>query len=184
MIKRIFDIIFSFMGLVLLVPFILFVWLFACFDTNSNGIFLQARIGQFGKSFTIYKFRTIHPNSNTVSEIGTVLRRLKLDELPQLLNVLQGTMSVVGPRPDVAGYYDVLDGEDRLILNLKPGLTSLAALKYSNEEAILATQENPLKFNDTILFPDKVKLNLEYYYNRSFFGDLKIIWQTVFVLFE
>jgi lipopolysaccharide/colanic/teichoic acid biosynthesis glycosyltransferase len=184
MIKRIFDIIFSFIGLVLLFPFILLIWLLACFDTSSNGIFLQSRIGQFGIPFTIYKFRTIQLNSNTVSAIGAVLRRLKLDELPQLLNVLQGTMSVVGPRPDIAGYYDVLVGENRLILNLKPGLTSLAALKYSNEEAILATHENPLGYNDTILFPDKVKLNLEYYYNRSFFGDLKIIWETVFVLFR
>jgi len=184
MIKRIFDIIFSFLGLILVLPFLLLVWLFVCFDTGSNGIFLQARIGRFGTPFTIYKFRTIHPKSNTVSTIGTFLRRLKLDELPQLLNVLQGNMSVVGPRPDIAGYYDKLAGDNRLILNLKPGLTSLAALKYSKEEAILATQENPLEYNDTVLFPDKVKLNLEYYYTRSFFGDLKIIWQTVFVLIK
>jgi len=184
MLKRSFDIFFSIICLIVLFPIILIVWLLASAATNSNGIFLQARIGQFGKSFTIYKFRTIQLNSKTCSKFGAFVRRLKLDELPQLLNVLQGTMSIVGPRPDIAGYYDKLNGENRLILNLKPGLTSSAALKYSNEEAILATQENPLKYNDTVLFPDKVKLNLEYYYTRSFFGDLKIIWRTVFVLFK
>jgi lipopolysaccharide/colanic/teichoic acid biosynthesis glycosyltransferase len=108
------------------------------------------------------------------------MRKHKLDELPQFFNVLIGNMSIVGPRPDIEGYYDKLEGEDRKILELKPGITSEASLKYYNEEAILEQQENPLLYNDTVIFPDKVRMNLEYYYNRSFWDDLWIIWSTVF----
>lgn len=116
----------------------------------------------------------------TISRFGNFIRKTKIDELPQLLNVLMGQMSIVDPLPDVPGYYDKLQGTDRKILELKPGLTSPATLKYVNEETLLAQQENPLHYNDTILFPDKVKLNLYYYHTRTFFGDLKIIWQTLF----
>ena len=108
------------------------------------------------------------------------MRHSKLDELPQLWNIIIGNMSFVGPRPDIAGYYDLLQGENRKILELKPGLTSLASIKYAHEEYILAQQENPLGYNDTVIFPDKVKMNLEYYYSNSIYGDLKIIWKTVF----
>lgn len=179
MLKRLFDIIFVFISLVLLFPILLICWLLACLDTNSNGLFLQPRVGQFGKLFTIYKLRTMHVRTTKVSNIGAFLRTYKLDELPQLLNILKGDMSIVGPRPDIAGYYDTLQGEQRKILELKPGLTSLAAIKYDNEEQLLAQQENPLQYNDTVLFPDKVKLNLAYYHNHTFFGDLKIIWRTL-----
>ncbi|PCH52515.1 MAG: LPS biosynthesis sugar transferase [Flavobacteriaceae bacterium] len=183
MIKRIFDILFAFISLVVLLPIVLASWLVACVTTNSNGIFLQERIGQYGKPFTIYKLRTMHFRTNKVSKLGAFFRRYKLDETPQLLNVLQGNMSVVGFRPDIAGYYDRLQGENRKVLELKPGLTSAAAIKYANEEAILEKQTHPLKYNDEVLFPDKVKLNLDYYYNRTFWGDIKIIWQTVLILF-
>ena len=184
MIKRFFDIIFSLVAIILWSPILLVCWLLASMDTASNGLFLQMRIGQFGQPFTIYKLRTMHASTQEISAIGAFLRRFKLDELPQLVNVLQGSMSIVGPRPDVAGYYDLLEGKDRLILNLKPGLTSTAAIKYTNEESLLSKQGDPLKFNDTIIFPDKVKMNLEYYYTRSFVGDLRIIWETVVVLFK
>jgi lipopolysaccharide/colanic/teichoic acid biosynthesis glycosyltransferase len=107
------------------------------------------------------------------------LRKTKWDELPQLWNVLCGEMSFVGPRPDLFGYYDKLTGEKRKILELKPGITSEAALKYANEEELLSKQENPKEFNDLILFPDKVKMNLDYYYNHTFIRDLKIILKTV-----
>lgn len=184
MLKRIFDIFFSLIGFIALFPILLFVWVLAAINTRSNGLFLQKRIGQFGKPFHIYKFRTMHYKTNEVFKLGRFLRKLKLDELPQLINVLIGEMSLVGPRPDIPGYYDTLAGENRKILELKPGLTSLAALKYTNEDHILAKQENPLKYNDEVLFPDKVRLNLDYYYNRAFWGDIKIIVKTIVVLFK
>ncbi len=184
MLKRTFDLFFASISVLLLLPLFSFAWLLACMDTQTNGIFIQKRIGRYGKPFLIYKLRTIQPKRAEISNIGSFLRKLKLDELPQLINVLQGTMSMVGPRPDIAGYYDVLEGEERLILNLKPGLTSEAAIKYVNEETLLKQQKNALHYNDTVLFPDKVQLNLAYYYNHTFFGDLKIIWKTFLVVFK
>jgi lipopolysaccharide/colanic/teichoic acid biosynthesis glycosyltransferase len=180
--KRIFDIVFSVLILFLFSWLLLLAWLLAIVDTRTNGIFKQERIGQFGNKFKIYKLRTfqINPSGDdvTISRIGQMLRNYKLDELPQLINVLKGEMSIVGPRPDVEGYYDVLEGEERKILELKPGLTSLASLKYYNEDEILEKQDFPLEYNDVVLFPDKVKLNLEYYYHYSILGDLKIILET------
>ena len=159
----------------------------AAIDTNTNGVFIQHRIGQFGIPFKIYKFRTMQVSpaseSDRISAVGKFLRRYKLDELPQLFNVLNGEMSVVGPRPDLAGYYDLLEGDNRKILQLKPGLTSPAALKYSNEDQLLAKQELPLVYNNTVIFPDKVKLNLDYYHQRSFWGDITIVMKTVWFLF-
>lgn len=114
-----------------------------------------------------------------ISAFGRFLRKSKIDELPQLYNVLIGEMSFVGPRPDIPGYYDTLTGEARKVLELKPGLTSEASLKYFDEETLLAKQQDPLLYNDTTLFPDKVRMNLKYYYKRSFLGDLRIIWKTV-----
>ena len=182
--KQIFDSCFALVGVILLFPILIITWILACIDTNSNGFFLQIRIGQYGKEFTIYKLRTLHLKRNSVSKIGAFLRKFKLDELPQLLNVLQGSMSVVGFRPDIPGYYDKLKGKDKVLLKLKPGLTSLAAIKYANEENLLAQQDNPLKYNDEVIFLDKVKLNIEYYYNRTFWGDIKIIFQTLRALFK
>ena len=182
MIKRLFDILFAITTLLLLGWLIIICWLLASIDTNSNGLFIQKRIGQFGKPFNIYKLKSMreHHGQKTISRFGNFIRKTKIDELPQLFNVLIGNMSVVGSRPDVPDYYDKLQGEERKILELKPGLTSLATLKYANEETLLAQQENPLHYNDTILFPDKVKLNLHYYHTHTFFGDLKIIWKTMF----
>lgn len=184
MVKRFFDILFSAAMLFLLVGLFLIVWIGAAIDTKSTGFFLQDRVGQFGKLFKIFKFRSMHLNSDHISRYGSFIRKYKLDELPQLLNVLIGEMSIVGPRPDISGYYDQLKGEDRLILELKPGLTSEAAIKYVNEAAILKQQKNPLKYNDEIIFPDKVKMNLAYYFNHTFLGDLKIIWKTVLTIFK
>jgi lipopolysaccharide/colanic/teichoic acid biosynthesis glycosyltransferase len=153
----------------------------ASIDTQSNGLFIQERIGQWGRIFKIYKLKTMHPATAKISSLGWFLRKSKIDELPQLWNVLKGDMSFVGPRPDIAGYYDLLQGEARKILELKPGITSEASIKYANEETLLEQQENPLEYNDIVIFPDKVRLNLDYYYNRSFFGDMVIIVKTVFV---
>lgn len=177
-IKRLFDILFSGLALLCIGWLIVICWFLAALDTKANGFFLQKRVGQHGKLFTIIKLRTM--KDGAVTPIGAFFRKTKIDELPQFLNVLIGNMSVVGPRPDIVGYYDVLEGENRKILRLKPGLTSEASLKYFNEEYLLAQQKNPLEYNDTIIFPDKVKMNLDYYHNRSFFGDLRIVFATVF----
>ncbi|MAB56251.1 MAG: LPS biosynthesis sugar transferase [Aequorivita sp.] len=174
-IKKIFDIAFSIIGLLIFGWLILLLLLFAYFDTGK-ALFCQPRVGQYGKQFTIFKIRTLQTCCGSVSKYGKFLRRSKLDELPQLLNILLGQMSFVGPRPDIPGYYDKLEGEDRKILELKPGLISKAALKYYNEEALLKQQTDPLKYNDEVIFPDKVRMNLDYYYNRSFAEDLRIMW--------
>jgi lipopolysaccharide/colanic/teichoic acid biosynthesis glycosyltransferase len=180
MAKRFFDILFSVVGLIASGCFLIGFWIMASIDTQSNGLFVQERIGQWGSFFKIYKLKTMHPTTGKISRLGAFFRKSKIDELPQLWNVLMGEMSFVGPRPDVAGYYDLLEGEARKILELKPGITSAASLKYQNEEWLLAQQDDPLHYNDTVLFPDKVRMNLAYYYHRSFFGDIWIIWKTVF----
>lgn len=154
------------------------VLLITAIDTQSNGFFCQVRIGQYGKKFTIYKLRTLHSKTHQLSCWGKFLRNSKLDELPQLLNIIKGDMTLVGPRPDVPGYADLLIGEDREILKLKPGITGPASIKYRNEEALLASVPNPQEYNDTILYPDKVRINLLYLKKRSFLLDLKICYYT------
>ncbi|MBP6128211.1 sugar transferase [Flavobacterium sp.] len=149
-------------------------------DTQSNGFFTQERIGQHGKSFLIYKLRTLHSKTNKTSFWGRMLRKTKLDEFPQLLNILKGEMTLVGPRPDVAGYADKLEGADRIILNLKPGVTGLASLKYRNEEQILSQQTHPQHYNDEVIWPDKVRINKWYAQNRTLIMDLQIIFYTFF----
>ena len=146
------------------------------------GDFTQVRIGQYGNKFTIFKLKTLtwdKKNNYHVSKIGAFLRKYKLDELPQIFNILMGDMSVVGPRPDIPGYYDQLKDSDKQLLILKPGLTSRASIKYKDEEEILKKQKNPLLYNDTVIFPDKVKLNLEYLHTQSLFLDIKIILETI-----
>lgn len=179
-VKRVFDIVISITALMIFSPILLISCFILIKDTQSNGLFLQKRVGQYGKLFTIYKLQTIHPKTKKISKIGQFFRKYKLDELPQFLNVLKGDMSIVGPRPDIEGYYDKLNGEDRKVLQLKPGITSEASIKYYNEEVILEQQNNPLLYNDTIIFPDKVKMNLEYYYNQNIILDIAIIIRTIF----
>ncbi len=159
---------------------------------GGSFIFKQERVGQFGRIFNIYKIRTMKTNDennnnfvttandNRILPFGKWLRRTKFDEIVELINVLKGEMSLVGPRPDVKGYADKLEGEDRKILELRPGITGPASLKYINEEEILARVSNPQQYNDEVIFPDKVKINLDYYYNRSFWGDIRIILNTIF----
>ena len=181
MTKRFFDLFFSFLALLLFWWFIFACWIIASIDTKSNGLFIQERIGQFGKVFKIYKLRTIKNNiENNISKTGFFFRKTKIDELPQLWNIFIGNMSFVGPRPDIAGYYDTLEGEDKEVLKLKPGLPGLASIKYYNEEEILKTVDNPQLYNDTVIFPDKVKINLEYYKQQSLLLDVKIIFKTLF----
>ncbi|HSD14819.1 MAG TPA: sugar transferase [Flavobacterium sp.] len=183
MLKRLFDIVFSITALILVGWLIVLSWILTSVDTGKNGFFLQKRVGQHGELFTIIKLRTIRKDKDgrsSISKLGAFLRNSKIDELPQFINVLLGHMSVVGPRPDLQGYYDCLEGEERKVLELRPGLTSEASLKYYNEEELLAFQDNPLEYNDKVIFPDKVSLNLQYYYERTFLGDMKIITKTLF----
>lgn len=188
--KYIFDRSVSLIGLLFLWPVLLVVAILIKIKMPGGPvIFKQKRVGQHGKLFTIYKFRsmTVSHSGNSVSvagesritPLGAVLRKYKLDELPELWNVLIGDMSFVGPRPDVPGYADKLEGDDRRMLLLKPGITGPASLKYRNEEELLADQENPQWYNDTILFPDKVKINIEYLDHWSFWNDIKIIIYTI-----
>ncbi|MFH2142180.1 MAG: sugar transferase [Bacteroidota bacterium] len=188
--KLIFDFISALFGLIILLPVFLVIGIIIFFGSKGPVLFTQKRVGKGGKLFTIYKFRTMYLNDgkNTISvkgdsritSIGRFLRKYKLDELPELLNVLFGKMSFVGPRPDVQGYADILKGEERLILKLRPGITGPASLKYADEEELLANSEDPLKFNNEVIYPDKIKINLEYYHNRTFWLDLKIILKTIF----
>lgn len=183
MLKRLFDLIFSLLGLVATGWLVLLFYILATLDTRQNGLFAQERIGQYGKKFTIYKLRTMRWNAAgqpTISALGAFLRKSKIDELPQLYNVLANDMSFVGPRPDVAGYYDQLQGDDRKLLDLKPGITGPASLKYYNEEQVLSQQSDPKQYNDTVIFPDKVRINLNYQAHQSLGLDLTILFITLF----
>ncbi len=190
LLKRSFDFLFSFFGLALLWPLIFFAWLVATIETKRNGFFLQKRVGRYGEPFTLIKIRTMREsnlivtnvstsNDIRITKFGAFFRKTKIDELPQLFNVMLGTMSFVGPRPDVPGYADKLLGSDRLILQLRPGITGPASIKYKNEEAVLASKDNPDEYNDSVIWPDKIEINKEYYRNYSFFKDLKYIMQTI-----
>mgnify|MGYP003988917963 FL=1 len=190
LLKRVFDIIFSFFGLTIFFVIILFSWAFSSINSRKNGLFIQDRVGKNGKTFKIIKIRTMKPDSSistTVTQIGDpritrlglFFRKTKIDELPQLWNVLIGQMSFVGPRPDVLGYADRLQGEDRIILSIRPGITGPAQLAYKDEEEVLASQNDPVKYNDEIIWPDKVRINREYIRNYSFFKDFYYIWKTI-----
>lgn len=187
--KRVFDITASFLGLILLLPVFFVLVVLIRLKMPGPVFFRQKRVGRDGKLFTLVKFRTMtltHSGSSVsvkgesrITPLGAVLRKYKLDELPELWNVLTGDMSFVGPRPDVPGYADKLSGKDRDMLKLRPGITGPAALKYANEEELLSGQSDPLSYNNHVLWPDKVKINLEYLKHRSFFFDLKVILFTL-----
>lgn len=188
--KWIFDRVVSFVGLLILWPVMLVVAMLIWRKMPGGPvIFTQKRVGQAGRLFTMYKFRSMtvsHSGSSVsvagesrITPLGAKLRKYKLDELPELWNVFIGDMSFVGPRPDVPGYADKLCGEDRRILELKPGITGPASLKYRNEEELLANVDNPQEYNDKVIFPDKVKLNLYYLNHYSFMKDIQMIIYTV-----
>lgn len=196
--KWIFDRLVSFLGLIFLSPIFLIVAILIKCKMPGPVLFTQRRVGQYGRLFTVYKFRTmtvkressLATRTSTASSIaleeqsritplGAKLRRYKLDELPELWNVLIGDMSFVGPRPDVPGYADQLIGSDRQLLQLKPGITGPASLKYRNEEDILARVAHPTQYNDSVIFPDKVRLNLYYLQHYSFIKDMQMIACTV-----
>ncbi len=188
--KRAFDFTASFAGLLVLWPLLLVIALVIRINMPDGPVlFKQERVGQYGKLFTLVKFRTMtmgHGGSSVsvagerrITSLGAFLRRYKLDELPELWNVLKGDMSFVGPRPDVPGYADRLRGAERGILSLKPGITGPATLKYRDEEELLAAQADPQRYNDEVIYPDKVRINMEYLHDHSFVSDIKIIFQTI-----
>lgn len=177
-------------GLICLSPVLLVTWILIHVKMpDGPAIFKQKRVGRNAKTFTMYKFRSMsaHHGGSSVSvagesritPLGAKLRKYKIDELPELWNVLIGDMSFVGPRPDVPGYADNLEGENRNILRLRPGITGPASLKYRDEEELLAKQENPQEYNDKVIYPDKVRINLYYLSHYSFIMDIKMIVATV-----
>jgi lipopolysaccharide/colanic/teichoic acid biosynthesis glycosyltransferase len=188
--KYLFDRTMAFIGLLFLWPVLLIVTIMIRIKMpDGSPFFCQQRVGKDGKLFTMYKFRSMsaHHDGSSVSvagesritPLGAALRRYKIDELPELWNVLIADMSFVGPRPDVPGYADKLQGADRIILNLRPGITGPASLKYRNEEELLSTVEDPIRYNDEIIYPDKVRINRYYTENYSFADDIRMIFCTI-----
>ena len=189
MLKRLFDIVASFFGMLVLLPVFLIVAILIKVKMPGPVFFKQQRVGKEAKLFKMVKFRTMKVNhggstisvkgESRITPLGQTLRKYKLDELPELWNIFKGDMSFVGPRPDVPGYADKLEGEDRLLLTIRPGLTGTASLKFSNEEELLALQEDPIYYNDHVLYPEKVRLNNNYVKRMSFWLDIKIIVFTL-----
>ena len=188
--KHFFDRLVAAVGLIVLSPLLLILGLAVKMRMGEGPvIFRQERVGKDGKLFTILKFRTMAvgqagfnitvEGDERICPFGAVLRKCHLDEMPELWNVLKGEMSFVGPRPDVPGYADNLQGPDREILRLRPGITGPATLKYRDEEHLLASQPDPWKYNDEVIFPDKVRINRYYLDHYSFLGDLRIIFATI-----
>lgn len=189
-IKYIFDRIVSFIGLLCLWPVLIVVAILIKIKMPGGpALFTQKRVGRHGKLFTMHKFRSMtvsHSGSSVsvagearITPLGAKLRKYKLDELPELWDVLIGNMSFVGPRPDVPGYADQLKGDDRRVLELRPGITGPASLKYRDEEELLAKVDNPIEYNDTVIYPDKVRINLYYLNHYSFVKDIQMILCTV-----
>ena len=187
--KRLFDIAASIFGLIVVSPALLLIAVLIKLKMPGPVFFRQNRVGKDARLFRMVKFRTMKVNhggstisvkgESRITPLGATMRKYKLDELPEFWNILIGDMSFVGPRPDVPGYADILKGDDRLLLTVRPGLTGAASVKYSNEEELLSEQEDPIKYNDEILYPAKVRINNNYVKNWSFFLDIKIILFTL-----
>lgn len=189
LIKRIFDLFLAVPLFIFLSVPMFFLVLFASISTRSFGLFSQERIGRYGQVFRILKIRTMLKhyenkspisvlNLNLITPFGMFLRKYNIDEWPQVLNVIKGEMSMVGPRPDVAGYADLLEGEDRMVLCVKPGITGPASIVFRNEDDILKKQKNPRYYNDSIIWPKKVELNKQYILNWSLWSDIKYLIKT------
>ena len=189
-IKRIFDIFLSLIGIIFTFWIMLIAFIVSSLETKSFGLFIQKRVGQEGKLFNVFKIKTMNSisgidttvttvNDMRITKSGKFFRDNKIDELPQLFNVLFGSMSFVGPRPDVEGYADKLEGEDRVLLSVRPGITGPASIKYKDEEKLLAKQKNPKEYNDKVIWVDKVKINIDYIKNWSLKKDIEYIIKTV-----
>lgn len=192
LLKWIFDRVVSLVGIIVLCWVYLIIAILIKIKMPGPVLFVQKRVGRNGKLISVHKFRSMRvrqegeaftgvaaAETSRITPLGEKLRKYKLDELPELWDVLIGNMSFVGPRPDIPGYADKLEGEDREILKLRPGITGPASLKYRNEEEILAAVDDPIKYNDEVIYPDKVRLNLYYMRNYSFIKDIQMIFATV-----
>lgn len=190
--KRLFDVVCSFFGLLVLSPLFVFLSIWVGLGSKGGVFYKQKRVGRFNKDFTLYKFRsmrvgadkkgllTIGGKDSRVTKAGFFIRKYKLDELPQLLNVLKGDMSFVGPRPEVRKYVDMYTERQLKVLDVRPGITDLASIKYRNENDLLATADNPEQYYIDVVMQDKLALNLQYIETRTFLGDIKLIFRTIF----
>lgn len=191
MLKRIFDFVFSLLGILLLSPLLICIAILIRLDSPGGIFYLQERVGKNNLNFFIYKFRTMRSGAdklglltvgakdNRVTKIGYFLRKYKLDELPQLFNVFKGEMSFVGPRPEVRKYVNMYTAEQLKVLSVKPGITDMASIQYSNESELLAQAADPEKFYIETVFPAKLELNLKYIEQKNFWKDIQLIFQTI-----
>lgn len=188
-VKRAFDVVVAALTLLLLGWLILVGAAVSALAHGGTGFFVQRRVGRQGRTFLLLKLQTMHADGAEgtsvttahdprISPVGRLLRRSKLDELPQFVNVLCGDMSLVGPRPDVPGFADLLEGDDRIVLSVAPGVTGPATLAYRDEEELLAGQDDPERYNREVVYPDKVRLNRAYVHDWSFWRDVRYLWLT------
>lgn len=195
--KRFFDILSSLGGIIILSPFFIFIWLLVKLDSKGPALFKQQRVGLNNKDFTLYKFRTMRTNAERtgagqltvgmrdprITTVGYYLRKFKLDEFPQLINVLKGDMSVVGPRPEVRKYVDLYSTEQLKVLTVRPGITDYASIKYFKENEILGQSSDPEYDYVHIIMPEKLRINLAYVNEYRFSLDIKIIFSTLYTIF-
>lgn len=195
MLKRAFDFTFSMVLILILSPVLIFISVWIVFDSRGGVIYTQQRAGKNNEDFSIYKFRTMHTGAdkkglltvgmkdNRITKAGYFLRKYKLDELPQLFNVLIGNMSFVGPRPEVRKYVLLYTTPQLKVLSVKPGITDYASILYANENEVLASSADPEREYINTIMPAKLELNLKYINEQSFFTDIKILFQTVTKIF-
>lgn len=194
--KRIIDILLSLIGLIILSPFFIIISLAILLDSRGGVFYLQTRVGKNNTDFKLFKFRTMSVGSDKkglltvgardtrITKTGYFLRKYKLDELPQLINVFIGNMSLVGPRPEVRKYVDLYTAEQLKVLSVKPGITDVASYTYFSESELLSQSDNPEKTYIEVVMPDKLKINLEYIRERTILTDFGIIFKTIYRIFK
>lgn len=190
-VKRVFDFLLSLFGIIILSPIFIIVSIAIKLDSKGSILFLQKRVGRYGKAFNIYKFRTMVTDAeklgkqitvgkdNRITKVGAFLRKFKIDELPQLFNVVKGDMSLVGPRPEVPKYVALYNEEQKKVLDVRPGITDIASLRYKDENDILGKVDNPEEYYINVIMKDKLNLNLEYIEKGNVFFDIYLIFKTI-----